>query len=314
MGGWVDSSYKAAHSSRLVLLYLPITHPPTHPPTHPTYLGSELLGDTQGKGRLPCSGRTREEEGSPSHLFGPGGWVGGWVGGGGGGGGGGEGGGWNEVLDAMGGLVGGWVGGWKTYLMSSTTMPAASRAFSWPTRPAPMGRAAPLTGSRPRPCGWVGWVSLVVGVWVVWCGFGWVGGWEGKDRLPTLMWVCTATRCVLVVDWTSSICVWERWVGGWVGGWVGWVWVAGRQHQSIHPHHPLPHTDRQYLHRFCSAPFLFPRRSLMRKAAAPAALAHVPCSPVWCVWWRVCEKVLLKKGWNKKSKPPPSPFPTLPLH
>ena len=39
----------------------------------------------------------------------------------------------------------------QTYLMSSTTIPAASRAFSWPTRPAPMGCASPVPGSSPRP-------------------------------------------------------------------------------------------------------------------------------------------------------------------
>ena len=55
--------------------------------------------------------------------------------------------------------------------IKSTMSPHASRALSWPTRPEPMGAAAPVAGSRPRP----------------------------------LMWVWAETRTVLLVDWTSSI-------------------------------------------------------------------------------------------------------------
>jgi hypothetical protein len=52
--------------------------------------------------------------------------------------------------------------------ISSTTTPQASRAFSWPTRPAALGEAVP-SSSRPRP----------------------------------LTCECVATRAVLVVDFTS---------------------------------------------------------------------------------------------------------------
>lgn len=80
-------------------------------------------------------------------------------------------------------------------------MPAASRAFSCPTRPAPIGSAAPVAASRPRP--WFVYVDASISQSVsqhptnhsVRCFF-----------LLTLTWVCTATRCVLVVLCTSSIC------------------------------------------------------------------------------------------------------------
>eukprot|EP00900_Chrysochromulina_parva_P022550 jgi/Chrpa1/4929/Chrysochromulina_OHIO_Genome00015640-RA len=55
-------------------------------------------------------------------------------------------------------------------LISSTATPSASRAFSWPTRPAATSIAVP-SSARPRP----------------------------------LTWLCAATRCVRVVDFTSSI-------------------------------------------------------------------------------------------------------------